>query len=86
VLVTNPIPQAAELPKGDMDPIIKRASGEALDKNIRGQQLTPFLLKRITELTSGKSLHANLSLLLNNARLAAQIARSLANTERTRHI
>lgn len=86
VLVTNPIPQAVELPKGDMEPIIKRASDEALDKNIRGQQLTPFLLKRITELTSGKSLHANLSLLLNNARLAAQIARSLATTERTRHI
>jgi pseudouridine-5'-phosphate glycosidase len=44
--------------------------------------LTPFLLQRINELTKGKSMQANLSLLLNNARLAAQIAKALRALER----
>lgn len=86
VLVTNPVPKEAALPRDQIDPIIDQASQEAYDKHIRGQALTPFLLKRITELSGGKSLHANLSLLLNNARLAALIARSLSASRRTRHI
>ena len=69
-----------------MDPIIARASAEAQQKKISGQALTPFLLQRINELTSGKSMNANLALLLNNARLAAQIARALAASQRKRNI
>jgi pseudouridine-5'-phosphate glycosidase len=57
-----------------MEPIIAKASAEAIEKGIHGQKLTPFLLGRISELTKGKSLKANLALLLNNARLAAEIA------------
>jgi pseudouridine-5'-phosphate glycosidase len=60
-----------------MEPFIVRANHEAHEKGIHGQELTPFLLQRISELTHGKSLRANLSLLLNNARLAAQIATAL---------
>ena len=60
--------------KSEMDPIIAKASAEAIEQGIHGQKLTPFLLSRISELTEGKSLHTNLALLLNNARLAAQIA------------
>jgi len=86
VLVTNPIPKLTAIPKNVMDPIIDKASEEAKQKGIHGQALTPFLLQRINELTDGRSLQANLSLLLNNARLAAQIARVLALQARTRSV
>ena len=84
VLVANPIPSADGIPKAEMEPYIEKANREAREKEIRGKDLTPFLLKRITELTKGKSMQANLSLLLNNARLAAQIAVALRTTERRR--
>jgi pseudouridine-5'-phosphate glycosidase len=74
ILVTNPIPQADSIPAAEMEPIIAQASAEAMSQGIHGQKLTPFLLGRISELTQEKSLKANLALLLNNARLAAQIA------------
>ncbi len=81
ILVTNPIPEADAISKSEMEPIIAKASIEAMEKEIHGQALTPFLLSRISELTRGKSLHANLALLLNNARLAAEIAKEL-NTKK----
>ncbi|HUE99661.1 MAG TPA: pseudouridine-5'-phosphate glycosidase [Anaerolineales bacterium] len=84
VLVANPIPMAAAIPKSEMDPIIEKASNEAQEKQIHGKKLTPFLLQRISELTRGKSLQANLSLLLNNARLAAQIAHAWRAIEKRR--
>ena len=77
ILVTDPIPEAEAIPKSEMEPIIAKASVEAMEKEIHGQALTPFLLGRISELTSGKSLKANLALLLNNARLAAEIAKEM---------
>jgi len=69
-----------------MEPIIVQASAEAIAKNIHGQGVTPFLLNRINELTHGRSLRTNLSLLLNNARLAAQIARAMTTQHRIRAI
>jgi pseudouridine-5'-phosphate glycosidase len=81
VLVANPIPLADAIPQSEMEPFIVRANHEAHEKGIHGQKLTPFLLQRISELTHGKSLRANLSLLLNNARLAAQIATALRLSE-----
>jgi pseudouridine-5'-phosphate glycosidase len=74
ILVTNPIPEADAISAAKMGPILAKASAEAVEQGIHGQKLTPFLLGRINELTKGKSLKANLALLLNNARLAAQIA------------
>ena len=74
VLVTSPVPAADAIPRSEMDPIIEQASKEAQDKGIHGQKLTPFLLQRISDLTKGRSTRANLALLLNNARVAAQIA------------
>lgn len=84
VLVANPVPLADTIPKSEMEPFIERASKEAGEENIHGQALTPFLLQRISELTSGKSMRANLSLLLNNARLAAQIASAMRAGEKQR--
>ena len=84
VLVANPVPGADAISKSDMDPLIEQASREAQDKKIHGQKLTPFLLQRISDLTKGRSMRANLSLLLNNARLAAQIAHAWRSAERRR--
>ena len=74
VLVTNPVPGTDDISRADMDPIIEQASKEAKEKGIHGQKLTPFLLDRISDLTKGRSLRANLALLSNNARVAAHIA------------
>jgi pseudouridine-5'-phosphate glycosidase len=82
VLVANPIPKAEAISKSEMEPLIERASKEAKEKGIHGKEVTPFLLQRINELTNGKSMRANLALLLNNARLAARVARAWRTTER----
>lgn len=82
ILVANPIPAADAIPASDMEPIIQEASQDARVKRIHGKELTPFLLQRIAELTKGKSMQANLALLLNNARLAAQIAKARRAVER----
>jgi len=84
VLVANPIPREDAIPASEMEPIIAKASKEAQEKKIHGKELTPFLLQRISELTKGKSMAANLSLLLNNARLAAKIAHALRVAEKRR--
>lgn len=77
VLVVNPIPETDSIPASEMEPVIANASAEAVEKSIHGQALTPFLLSRISELTNGRSLKANLALLLNNAKLAGEIAKEL---------
>jgi pseudouridine-5'-phosphate glycosidase len=74
VLVCQPLPSGEEISSGQMEGAIKQARCEAHDQGVRGQALTPFLLARLSELTAGESLRANLALLLNNAKLAAQIA------------
>ncbi len=74
VLVTNPVPERDAIPRTEIEPVIARASKEAQDKKIHGQALTPFLLQRVSDMTAKRSMRTNLSLLLNNAQLAAEIA------------
>ena len=81
VLVTNPVPETEAISKSEMEPYIQQANREAHEQGVHGKALTPFLLPRISELTGGKSMRANLALLLNNARLAAQIARAYYQNE-----
>ena len=76
-LVTNPIPKDAEIPAEFLAPIIEQALAEAAAQGISAKQVTPFLLDRIFALTEGRSLAANIALVRNNARLAAQIAIAL---------
>ena len=76
-LVANPILEADELPRAVILPHIEAALAEADAKGIAAKAVTPFLLQRIFELTGGHSLDANIALVLNNARLAAGIARAL---------
>ena len=78
-LVANPIPPAAEIPRDEILPHIEAALIEAEAKGIAAKSVTPFLLQRIFELTEGRSLASNIALVLNNARLAAQIAREIAD-------
>ncbi len=76
-LVANPIPKEHEIPQHVIDPIIAQALSEAEEQGIIGKAVTPFLLARIFELTDGASLTANIALVRNNARLAAEIAVAL---------
>lgn len=80
-LVANPIPAEAEISSKTLAPIIAQAQAEADAAGISGKSVTPFLLQRIFELTDGKSLEANIALVLNNARLGAAIARALIKQE-----
>jgi pseudouridine-5'-phosphate glycosidase len=82
-LVANPIPAQAEIPAAEITPIIAQATQEAADQGITAKEVTPFLLDRIYTLTGGRSLEANIALVLNNARLAAKIAICLANERQT---
>ena len=76
-LVANPIPAADEIPAEELAPVIAQATKEAEDQGVTGKGVTPFLLQRIFELTEGRSLVANIALVRNNARLAADIAAAL---------
>lgn len=74
VLVTNPIPEAFSMPKELIDAAINQALTDATNNGVSGKDVSPFLLAAIKELTGGSSLKANIELVLNNARLGAQIA------------
>ncbi|MBT8411785.1 MAG: pseudouridine-5'-phosphate glycosidase [Octadecabacter sp.] len=76
-LIANPIPAGAEIPAATLAPIIAQALSEADAQGIAAKAVTPFLLGRIFELTEGASLTANIALVRNNARLAAEIACAL---------
>ena len=74
ILIANPIPEADALSNDFIDGTIADAVAEAEQRGIARKELTPFLLKRINELSQGRSLTANIALVKNNATLAARIA------------
>jgi pseudouridine-5'-phosphate glycosidase len=78
-LVANPIPAEAEIPRHVMLPFIEAALAEAQAQGVQAKAVTPFLLDRLFTLTAGRSLDANIALVLNNARLAAAIACAIAS-------
>ena len=82
VLVANPIPEGDALDASEMESWIDAALRGAEQEGIARNELTPFLLKRIFELTGGRSLTANIALVENNAAVAAQIAVALAARQR----
>lgn len=77
ILVTNPIPEEDSLDKNFIDKIITRAVAEAKNRQIRGKEITPFLLSKIASETDGESLQANISLVENNCKLAAEVAKNM---------
>ena len=77
-LVATPVPKEHELPAAVAEKAIAQALDEADERGVRGKEVTPFLLARVSELTHEESRTANVALLQNNARVAAQIAGALA--------
>lgn len=77
ILITNPIPEEFAMDQLVIDNAIKSALAKMDELKIKGKDSTPFLLKTIVELTGGDSLESNIELVLNNAKVGAQIARSL---------
>lgn len=81
ILVTQPIEAEFQIEDDEIIPIIQKVSAEVVElqrqHRITGQEVTPYELMRVNELTDGKSLRTNIAFLLNNARLAAKIAAEL---------
>jgi pseudouridylate synthase len=77
VLVTVPLPEAAQLPRGEAEAAVEEAVRRADEAGVTGAAVTPFVLARVAEITQGRSVQANVALLLNNARVGAAIARAM---------
>lgn len=78
ILVTNPIPEQYSMDADAINAVIDQAIAEAEAKGIHGKETTPFLLAKVKEITGGDSLEANIQLVFNNAKLAAQTAAAYA--------
>jgi len=78
LLVTVPIPVDDALDAAEMEREVASALAAAAQAGVEGAALTPFLLARMSDTTSGRTLAANVSLLRNNARVASAIAQRLA--------
>jgi pseudouridine-5'-phosphate glycosidase len=81
ISIANPIPAEHEIPAATIERAIETALRETAARRIGGKEATPFMLARINEITGGASLTANIALVENNARLAAEIAVAYARVE-----
>ena len=79
MVIGNPIPKEFEMDYDTITNAIESALKEADENNITGKKVTPFLLDKVKTITAGKSLDANIELVYNNAKVAAQIAKDLAD-------
>lgn len=78
LLIGVPLPEEHAMPKEEIDSVILDAIAEMQQQGISGKETTPYLLGSIVERTGGKSLDTNIQLILNNARVAAEIAAQMA--------
>lgn len=74
MLIANPVPEADEIPRAEMEKFIQKALANADAAGVSGKAVTPFLLGNLFEITDGRSLKTNIALVENNARVAARIA------------
>jgi pseudouridine-5'-phosphate glycosidase len=79
LLVTVPVPEDFEVPTEQLEATLNDALTQAVHNHISGHELTPFLLAHMAQHSGGATLRANIALLENNARVAAEIAGSLAH-------
>ena len=79
ILVAVPVPSEFEIEREELERILAESLKLADEQNVSGKEITPFLLAQMSEKSAGKTLSANIALLENNARIAAQIAGSLQN-------
>lgn len=82
LVIAAPVPEEHALPREEIDGYIDEALTEMQRRGITGKDTTPFLLARIAERTDGRSLAANIQLVINNARIAAAIATALMGANR----
>lgn len=80
-LLLQPLPADDAIPLEDFSQVLAIAENDATTQKMNGPALTPFLLKRISELTHGRTLQANQTLIINNARLAAEVAIELVKMQ-----
>lgn len=78
VIIANPVPEQFSMDKKVIDKAIETALKKADQNNIKGKDVTPFLLSEIKNITGGTSLETNIRLVMNNAKLAAEIAGKLS--------
>jgi pseudouridine-5'-phosphate glycosidase len=79
LLVSVPIPKEFELPARELESTLSSALEQAQREHVVGRELTPFLLSRMAQTSAGATLKANIALLENNARVAAEIAVALVD-------
>jgi pseudouridine-5'-phosphate glycosidase len=79
IVIANPIPEKDEIPASRIAPVIETAVADARREGVTGKAVTPYLLGRLAALTSEESVTANIALVLNNARVAAAIAKAYAS-------
>ena len=77
IVISVPLPADAALSREEADAAAAQAVADSEAAGVHGPAATPFVLKRIAEITDGRSVQANLALIENNARVAAQIATAL---------
>ncbi|WBY01414.1 pseudouridine-5'-phosphate glycosidase [Ramlibacter tataouinensis] len=82
VVLATPVPEAAALPREEVDAYTRQAIDEAKAQGITGKALTPFLLTRMEQLTGGRSLATNIALVKHNAEVGARLACALAQLRR----
>ena len=78
MIIANPVPVKYELDETIAEKAIAKAQRAAEKENITGKEVTPFMLKKVVELTDGRSLQTNIALVYNNVRLAAEAASILS--------
>lgn len=77
ILIGVPVPSQHSADKETVDNAIKRAVADAETQGIKGKAVTPFILSSVAKQTKGNSLSANIALIKNNAKVAAQISKEL---------
>lgn len=83
MLIACPVPKEKEIPFRQMESVIKLALDECEKQGVSGKKVTPFLLDKVKDLTGGRSLEANIALVLNNAAVGAEISKELAEEEKS---
>ncbi len=78
ILLTVPVPAEFEIEAKELEKIIAEALKLAAENNVSGKEITPFLLSQMSSMSAGKTLSANIALLENNAKIAAQVAAKMS--------
>ena len=81
IILANPVPQESAIPHDEIESAIKQAITQAEEAGVTGRALTPFLLERVSQLTQGNSMRANLALLESNAKMAGKLAVQLTQKQ-----